>query len=292
HGASGRIDSRRNQGQHVRGPPSSDPDRQQSPAHHVRRGRPAVDRQRVGRMPGRGDGQRGWYLRDADRHLSAWLPAAVDGPLLLQSDLSPTALARRQPERHAGTAPARGHPGEARDGGSAKDRGQSFFLEEICRVVRETGGLQPPVTVPDTIQEVLLARIERLPEELQRLLQTASVLGREVPVALLRAIWKERGALDPLLRELTRLEFLSKRSGDVDSTYMFTHALTQEVVYESLSPARRAALHAAAGTALETLYVTRLEEVTDRLAHHYSRTDQADKAVLYLARLAEKAARG
>src|SRR5262249_28466305 len=103
----------------------------------------------------------------------------------------------------------------------------------------------------------------------QRLLQTACVLGREVPVALLRAIWKERGALDPLLRELTRFEFLSKRSGDVDSTYMFTHTLTQEVVYESLSPARRATLHAAAGTALETLYVTRLEEVTDRLAHHY-----------------------
>src|SRR5215831_13438675 len=173
-----------------------------------------------------------------------------------------------------------------------KTEGNPFFLEEICRVVRETGGLQPPVTVPDTIQEVLLARIERLPEELQRLLQTASVLGREVPVALLRAIWKERGALDPLLRELTRLEFLSKRSGDVDSIYMFTHTLTQEVVYESLSPARRATLHAAAGTALETLYVTRLEEVTDRLAHHYSRTDHADKAVLYLARLAEKAARG
>ena len=173
-----------------------------------------------------------------------------------------------------------------------KTEGNPFFLEEICRVIRETGGLRPPVTVPDTIQEVLLARIERLPEELRRLLQTASVLGREVPVALLRAIWKERGALDPLLRELARLEFLSKRSGDVDSTYMFTHTLTQEVVYESLSPARRAALHAAAGTALETLYVTRLDEVTDRLAHHYSRTDQADKAVLYLARLAEKAARG
>jgi DNA-binding NtrC family response regulator/tetratricopeptide (TPR) repeat protein len=173
-----------------------------------------------------------------------------------------------------------------------KTEGNPFFLEEICRVVRETGGLQPPVSVPDTIQEVLLARIERLPDELRRLLQTASVLGREVPVALLRSIWKERGALDPLLRELARLEFLSKRSGDVDSTYMFTHTLTKEVVYESLSPARRAALHAAAGSALETLYMTRLEEVTDRLAHHYSRTDQADRAVLYLARLAEKAARG
>jgi len=173
-----------------------------------------------------------------------------------------------------------------------KTDGNPFFLEELCRVVRETGDLRPPVRVPDTIQEVLLSRIERLPEELKRLLQTASILGREVPVALLRAIWDHAGALDPQLHELTRLEFLSKRSGDADPVFIFTHTLTQEVAYESLPVARRRALHAAAGKALETTYVTRLEEVTDRLAHHFSRTEQADKAVLYLTRLAEKAARG
>jgi transcriptional regulator with AAA-type ATPase domain/tetratricopeptide (TPR) repeat protein len=173
-----------------------------------------------------------------------------------------------------------------------KTEGNPFFLEELCRVVRETGDLRPPVAVPDTIQEVLLTRIERLPEELKQLLQTASILGHEVPVALLRTIWEQSGALEPLLRELARLEFLSKRSGDADPIYLFTHTLTQEVAYESLPPARRQALHAAVGKALETMYVTRLEEVTNRLAHHYSRTTQADKAVLYLARLAEKAARG
>ena len=73
---------------------------------------------------------------------------------------------------------------------------------------------------------------------------------------------------------------------------MFKHALTQEVVYESLPVAHRHALHAAAARALERLYEGRLEEADDRLAYHYARTDQADRAVECLSRVAEKAARG
>jgi tetratricopeptide (TPR) repeat protein len=73
--------------------------------------------------------------------------------------------------------------------------------------------------------------------------------------------------------------------------YVFKHALTQEVAYESLLTTRRQALHAAAGQALETLYAPRLEEAYERLAYHYARTDNVSKAVAYLTRAAEKAAR-
>ena len=148
------------------------------------------------------------------------------------------------------------------------------------------------MAVPDTIQEVLLARINRLPDEPKRLLQTAAILGREVSLRLLGAIWEGPGVLDPHFREFTRLEFLYEQTGAEEPVYVFTHALTQEVAYESLLIPRRQALHEAAGRALEALYADRLEEAIDRLAYHYSRTERADKAVEYLTRFAKKAAQG
>jgi tetratricopeptide (TPR) repeat protein len=94
-----------------------------------------------------------------------------------------------------------------------------------------------------------------------------------------------------LLLELKRVEFLFERSGAEEIVYVFRHALTQEVAYESLLTTRRLALHAAAGHALETLHADQLEDAYDHLAYHYARTDQAPKAVRYLTLVAEKAAR-
>ncbi|MBI4561728.1 MAG: AAA family ATPase, partial [Candidatus Rokubacteria bacterium] len=175
----------------------------------------------------------------------------------------------------------------------AKAEGNPFFLEELALAVREQADLlRPTLAVPDTIQEVLLARINRLPEEPRRLLQTASILGREVSLRLLAALWEGPGELEPHLRELTRLEFLYEKTGGDEPLCVFKHPLTQEVAYESLLPSHRQALHAAAGRALESLYADRLDEASDRLAYHYSRTEDAAKAVQNLTRLAEKAARG
>ena len=117
------------------------------------------------------------------------------------------------------------------------------------------------------------------------------MLGREVPLDLLRAIWAGPGPLEPQLRELTRLEFLHGHGGLEEPVYFFKHALTRDVAYESLMPSRRRELHAAAGEALERLYAGRLEEIADRLAHHFARADRAPKAVAYLVRVAERAAR-
>ena len=174
----------------------------------------------------------------------------------------------------------------------AKAEGNPFFLEELARAVAEQGNLRAPVAVPETIQEVILGRINRLPDEPRRLLQTASVLGREVSLRVLAALWEGPGDLQGHLRELARLEFLVEGAGADDPVYCFKDALIQEVAYESLLLTQRQRLHAAAGRALEAFHAERLEEAADRLAYHFSKTEEADKAVEYLARFAEKAARG
>jgi class 3 adenylate cyclase/tetratricopeptide (TPR) repeat protein len=171
----------------------------------------------------------------------------------------------------------------------AKAEGNPFFLEELTRAVVAQADSRAIVTVPDTIQGVLMARIDRLPEEPRRLLQTASVLGREFSPRLLQAIWDSAEAPEPLLAELKRQEFLYEPIGTEEPVYVFKHALTQDVAYATLLTTRRQALHAAAGRALEALYAHRLEEAYDRLAYHYAQTDEAAKAVEYLTRFAEKA---
>jgi DNA-binding NtrC family response regulator/tetratricopeptide (TPR) repeat protein len=172
-----------------------------------------------------------------------------------------------------------------------KAEGNPFFLEELARTVEVQGepGLDEPV--PDTIQEVLVTRIDRLPEAPRQLIQTVAVLGREVPHRLLTAVWEGPGDLESSLRELMQLEFLYDRPGGDEPVYVFRHAMTREVARESLPVARRQAIHAAAGRALEGFYADRLEEAYDLLAYHYAKAKQADKAVEYLGRFAEKAAR-
>jgi tetratricopeptide (TPR) repeat protein len=173
-----------------------------------------------------------------------------------------------------------------------KAEGNPFFLEELTRAVVEHGDLRSLQVVPDTIQGVLAARIDRLSEEPKRLLQTASVLGRELPSRLLSAMWDTPDMLEGYLAELKRLEFLYERTEATELVYVFKHVLTQEVAYDSLLTSRRQALHATAGRALESLYADRLEEVYDRLAYHYARTAESANAIEYLTRFAEKAARG
>jgi class 3 adenylate cyclase/tetratricopeptide (TPR) repeat protein len=172
-----------------------------------------------------------------------------------------------------------------------KADGNPFFLEELARSLLESTSLDD-VTVPDTVQGVLLARIDRLPEEHKRLLQTAAVLGREFPRELLEALWEEPAGLPGLLTELKRWEFLYEDLSADRSVYFFKHALTQEAVYQTLLTGRRQTLHLAAARALEALHAGRLAEAIDQLAYHYSNTGEAELAVTYLALAAGRAAAG
>jgi hypothetical protein len=128
-----------------------------------------------------------------------------------------------------------------------KAEGNPFFLEELARSVLE----HPEVSVPDTIQGVVMARVDRLPEEHKRLLQTASVLGREFVLPLLTKVWEQEENLARLLSELKRWEFFYEEPTAEEPRYLFKHALTQEAVYQTLLKSRRQALHAAAGRAFE-----------------------------------------
>jgi tetratricopeptide (TPR) repeat protein len=149
-----------------------------------------------------------------------------------------------------------------------KAEGNPFFLEELARAVGEQPPLPSGLIVPDTVHGVLAARIDRLAEVPKRLLQTASVLGREFSVRLLDAVW-DGGALDPHLQELRRQEFLYESSGRAEATYMFKHALTQDVAEATVLGPRRRELHRRAAEALETFHPDRPAELAPLLAHHY-----------------------
>jgi hypothetical protein len=161
----------------------------------------------------------------------------------------------------------------------AKAEGNPFFLEELTRAVLEHG---PDDRVPDTVHGVIMARIDRLPDTAKQLLQTAAVLGREVRLRLLTRVWRGTQRIAPELEELCRLEFLFEKSGGDEQVFVFRHALTQDVAYDSLLARQRRDLHLAAARALEELYGSRIDEMTATLAYHYARTDLTDEAVTWL----------
>jgi tetratricopeptide (TPR) repeat protein len=169
-----------------------------------------------------------------------------------------------------------------------KAEGNPFFLEELTRTVVEHG----PDTrvIPDTIQGVIMARVDRLPDTAKRLLQTAAVIGRAVPRRLLARVWEGAEGFEADLVELCRLEFMYERPGE-DAVYVIKHALTQEVAYDSLLARRRSALHERVAVALLEMHADRLDEVTAALAYHFARTDLIDESVTWLIRVAAQAAR-
>ena len=160
-------------------------------------------------------------------------------------------------------------------------------LVETGMLVGEPGAYRlvqalPSIQVPATVQAVLAARIDRLPPEEKRLLQTAAVIGTEVPLRLLQAIAElSEDALHRRLAHLQAAEFLYETHLFPEAEYTFKHALTHEVAYNSLLLERRRVLHARLIEALAALSPDRLAEQVDRLAHHAVRGEVWDKALLY-----------
>jgi len=171
-------------------------------------------------------------------------------------------------------------------------RGNPFFLEETIRTLVETQALagergrywltQPvqAIQVPPTVQVILAARIDRLPPEDKRLLQVASVVGKDVPFALLHAIVElPDETLHRGLDHLQAAEFVYETGLFPDLEYSFKHALTHDVTYGGLLQERRRELHARIVAAIETLHRDRLGEQIERLAHHAVRGELREKAV-------------
>jgi len=184
--------------------------------------------------------------------------------------------------------------------------GNPFFVEEIVRVLVDTGVLEgargsyrlarpfSSTEVPPTVQAVLAARIDALPAAEKRLLHQAAVIGHDAPFTLLHAICGlTEDGLRALLDNLQAAEFLYATQLFPDLQYTFMHSLTHNVAYSGVLHERRRNIHARVVDAVEELYADRLGEQVERLAHHAVRAELQEKAVHYLRQAgAKQAARG
>jgi class 3 adenylate cyclase/tetratricopeptide (TPR) repeat protein len=192
-------------------------------------------------------------------------------------------------------------PGEIKTLICQKAEGNPFYLEELTRsfvdagiLARANGGyvLARSVTaqdVPDSVQGVIMARIDRLAEARKRTIQTAAVVGREFALRLLRRISDLQERLEESLAELKALEFVYEKTLFPDLEYVFKHALVQDVAYASLLKPRRRALHELVGRAIEELYADALDEHAAELAHHFAQGEVWPKAFQYARRAGDRA---
>ena len=185
-----------------------------------------------------------------------------------------------------------------------KTQGTPLFLEESVRTLVETGALSgewralrltkeiDEIEIPGTVQAVLAARVDRLPPEHKSLLQTASVIGMDVPVPLLQAVSSLPDDMaQRVLDELQEANFLKPAAPfpDADAGYVFSHAFTHDVVYESLLSDKRRDLHGKVVGAIEARFGNRLEAQVERLAHHATSGRLWEKSAGYLRQAGIKA---
>ena len=184
----------------------------------------------------------------------------------------------------------------------ARTQGNPFFVEESVQTLIETGGVvgepgayrlgpsRQTLQVPATVQAVLAARVDRLPLEAKHLLQTAAVIGPEVPVPLLRAVAElDEGRLHRGLAQLRAAELLYETWRLPECAYTFKHALTQEVAYQSLLKCTRQQVHHRIAQVLEAQFPDTVETRPELLAQHYTEAGLTAQAVSYWLRAGTRA---
>ena len=175
-----------------------------------------------------------------------------------------------------------------------RSNGNPFLLEEIVNTLVETNAIvgeegarrlvakADVLDVPPTVQAVIAARIDRLSVEERSLLQQASVLGTDVPLALLEAVLiMPESDLRGSLRSLQTFGFIDETNMFPDLEYRFRHSVTRDVAYSGLLKEQRRALHTRAVAAIEALYANSVSSRLDDLAVHAIRGEVWDKAVHY-----------
>jgi class 3 adenylate cyclase/predicted ATPase len=183
-----------------------------------------------------------------------------------------------------------------------KTEGTPFFIEEVVQTLVEDSTLTgergnytltqhvATLQLPTTVQGVLAARIDRLASDEKALLQQLAVIGREFPLGLVRhVIAHPEDELYRLLSSLQHKEFLYEQPAFPEVEYLFKHALTQEVAYNSVLIERRKVLHEQTAQAIEYLHHDRLEEHYSELSHHYQRSGNTEKAIEYLQKAGQQA---
>jgi predicted ATPase/class 3 adenylate cyclase len=184
----------------------------------------------------------------------------------------------------------------------ARAEGNPFYLEELVRSMAESGSLRRdgdgwsfdreiPVEIPETVEKLILTRIDRLSPAAQGLVGVAAVLGRQFPVALLEAVGGGERQAEAPLGELKAAELLRDAAPVPVPFCAFRHTLIQESAYRRLLKRRRSELHAAAAEAIESLYADRIDEFAGMVAHHADVAGDDPRALEYHRRAAEAAAR-
>ena len=182
-----------------------------------------------------------------------------------------------------------------------RSAGIPLYIEELTHSLLENETIQreqhqcflgvnpKDIHIPDTIQGIIAARMDRLEDNTKRTMQVASVIGRSFAFRILQTVTGKKEELKSYLLNLQELEFIYEKNLFPELEYIFKHALTQEVAYNSLLAVRRKKIHEGIGEAIEQIYAERLEEYYEKLAYHYDRAEVWDKAFLYLSRSGNKA---
>jgi class 3 adenylate cyclase/tetratricopeptide (TPR) repeat protein len=194
-------------------------------------------------------------------------------------------------------------PTELRELILKKAEGVPLFVEELTRSLVEQGALTQQgvswrldvsadvLRVPDTVQGIILARLDRLEDPLKRVLQVASVVGPVLPYSVLAKVSGVNGRLSAQLRDLQRLDLLRETRRRPHTEYVFKHALIRDVAYSTLLTRHRKQLHRRVGEAMESLLGDRLGEFQSIIAEHFLRAEAWARAADYLLRAGDEAAR-
>jgi class 3 adenylate cyclase/tetratricopeptide (TPR) repeat protein/ribosomal protein L40E len=179
--------------------------------------------------------------------------------------------------------------------------GNPFFIEEVVRSLIDEQALLPKegkfqltskaatISIPNTIEALLMARIDRLEEQTRDLVKEASVIGRSFFYRILTEVASEIEDIDARLSYLQEIQLLRERMRMDELEYLFNHALVQEVAYASILPLRRKELHLSVARAIEKIFDERLHEFYGMLAYHYSRAESLEKAEECLIKAGEEA---
>jgi ABC-type oligopeptide transport system substrate-binding subunit/class 3 adenylate cyclase len=182
-----------------------------------------------------------------------------------------------------------------------RSEGNPFYLEEILRHLIEQGALVQedscwhslgdidPHCLPQTLQGVLLARVDSLPEGERHTLQVASVIGRSFLFRLLQATEEDSAGLEAHLALLQRQDLVRELRRQPEREYAFKHSLIQDAAYSSLPLERRKEMHRRAALALEQAFPKRQEEFYGILAHHYAAAGERRQAVEYFIKAGDRA---
>jgi class 3 adenylate cyclase len=192
-------------------------------------------------------------------------------------------------------------PPEVEDLTLARGQGNPFFIEEVVRSLIDAGvltlegggwqsrGTVKTVGIPESVQSVILSRVDLLEEGWRHVLEVASVIGRVFPRRVLAQAIRPDVDLEQALWALEGRELIYQERTIPEVEYSFKHVLAQETVYHGLVRSRREALHRRVAAGMEALYADNLDEVCERLAHHYERGQDVERAIGYMIRAGEKA---